>query len=59
MPHTECALGYDEPSQDSKARLDLLLNMGESYRIIGRYQEAEEMYREALQLNAHHTAHLP
>ena len=50
LPHTQYILKYRRDAEDEDAEQWLLINVGESYYLIGKYQEAERMYRQALEL---------
>jgi tetratricopeptide (TPR) repeat protein len=50
LPHAQTALNCGEDTADERAELDLLFNVAESYSVLGKYQEAEQMYRQVLEL---------
>ncbi|KAK4223171.1 putative kinesin light chain [Podospora fimiseda] len=50
LPHTQHALQLWKRTDDEKATADLLFKVGESFRLLGKYEEAEQMHRQALQL---------
>ncbi|KAK4162839.1 putative kinesin light chain [Cladorrhinum sp. PSN259] len=50
LPHTQHALQLWKRTEDDKAIPDLLSRIGESFRYLGKYKEAEQMYRQELQL---------
>ena len=50
LPHTQYVLEFWKDTDDEKAKQDLLFNVGESFHVMGKYQEAERMYRQALEL---------
>ena len=51
LPHAQSVLNLQEYSGDfEESQQDLLFNVGECFRISGKYAEAERMYRQALEL---------
>ncbi|KAK0741212.1 P-loop containing nucleoside triphosphate hydrolase protein [Schizothecium vesticola] len=50
LPHTQHALQLWNGTDDEKATPDLLFKVGESFHNLGKYKEAEQMHRQALQL---------
>ncbi|PVH68527.1 hypothetical protein DL98DRAFT_542347 [Cadophora sp. DSE1049] len=50
IPHTQHVLKFREYADDGKAERDLLSNVAESFYILGKYEEAENMHRQALRL---------
>jgi tetratricopeptide (TPR) repeat protein len=50
LPHAQTALEFREDSTDEEAERYLLFNVAESHFILGKYQEAEQMYRQTLKL---------
>ncbi|KAF4815773.1 Nephrocystin-3 [Colletotrichum siamense] len=50
MPHVQAALKMSKLSTNGKALWDLMRKAGESYKCVGKYVEAEETHREALEL---------
>jgi nucleoside phosphorylase/tetratricopeptide (TPR) repeat protein len=50
LPHAHTAVQFGESSTSEAAESQLLLNIGESYRITGNYQEAEQIYWRDLKL---------
>jgi hypothetical protein len=50
LPHTQHALQLCKGTDDDKATPGLLSKVGESFRNLGKYKEAEQMHREALEL---------
>lgn len=50
LPHAQSLLSFQEYSSESEeSRRDLLFNVGEYFRISGKYKEAEQMHRQALE----------
>ncbi|KAK3352633.1 hypothetical protein B0T25DRAFT_189556 [Lasiosphaeria hispida] len=49
LPHTQYALQLQR-TDDKEAPPGLLLSVGESFHMLGKYKEAEQMHRQALQL---------
>ncbi|RYP62421.1 hypothetical protein DL769_007310 [Monosporascus sp. CRB-8-3] len=50
LPHAQFVLAFRDDADDEKAEGDLLFKVGESNHILGKYQEAEYMHRQALKL---------
>jgi len=50
LSHAQTALEFREDSTDEEAEWRLLFNVAESHSILGKYQEAEQMHRQALEL---------
>ncbi|KAK3938097.1 kinesin light chain [Diplogelasinospora grovesii] len=50
LPHTLAALDFQDQSTDDAVKSSLLLNVAESSFMLGKYQDAEELYRQALKL---------
>jgi hypothetical protein len=50
LPHILTALTFQDHSSDGVARADILSSAGKSNAILGKYQDAEMMYRQALVL---------
>ncbi|KAK4233068.1 acyl transferase/acyl hydrolase/lysophospholipase [Achaetomium macrosporum] len=50
LPHALTALGFRNYSTDNAAESSLLFNVAESSYILGKYEDAEELYRPALKL---------
>jgi Flp pilus assembly protein TadD/nucleoside phosphorylase len=50
LPHALTALGFRDSSTDEVAKSSLLFNVAESNFILGKYQDAEELYQQALEL---------
>jgi tetratricopeptide (TPR) repeat protein len=50
IPHTQYVLKFRKGADDGEAERDLLFNVGESFHLLGKYQEAENMHRQALEL---------
>ncbi|KAI4599650.1 hypothetical protein KJ359_001747 [Pestalotiopsis sp. 9143b] len=50
MPHAEVALVGHQQCQDKEAEANLLSVVADSHNELGKYTEAEEMHREALEL---------
>ncbi|KAK4651792.1 P-loop containing nucleoside triphosphate hydrolase protein [Podospora pseudocomata] len=50
LPHTQHALQLRKRTDDGEATTGLLSKVGESFRNLGKYEEAEQMHRQALQL---------
>ncbi|GKT52029.1 kinesin light chain [Colletotrichum spaethianum] len=50
LPHTQAALQVRDWCTDDEALWDLLSRAGESNNLLGRYGEAEQMYRQTLEL---------
>src|SRR5437667_8186585 len=50
LPHTQYILKFREFADERKAEQNLLFNVGESFSFIGKYKEAEQMHRQALEL---------
>ncbi|KIM96097.1 hypothetical protein OIDMADRAFT_132580, partial [Oidiodendron maius Zn] len=50
LPHTQYILECQKDTNDDEAKRNLLLNVGKSFYIMGRYREAEQMYRQSLEL---------
>ncbi|KAK0745442.1 P-loop containing nucleoside triphosphate hydrolase protein [Schizothecium vesticola] len=50
LPHTQHALQLWKRTDDEKATPGLLSKVGKSFHNLGKYEEAEQMYRQALQL---------
>jgi tetratricopeptide (TPR) repeat protein len=50
LPHTLYVLEFRKDTDDEEAERDLLFNVGESFFLIGKYQDAEQMHRQALEL---------
>jgi tetratricopeptide (TPR) repeat protein len=50
LPHTQHVLQLWKGTDDEKATPGLLSKVGESFRQLGKYKEAEQVYRQALQL---------
>ncbi|KAK0639874.1 hypothetical protein B0T16DRAFT_383637 [Cercophora newfieldiana] len=50
LPHTQHALGLRKGIDDKEATAYLLFKVGESFCDLGKYAEAEQMHRQALQL---------
>ena len=50
LPHTQHALQLWKRTEDEKVTPDLLCKIGESFRNLGKYEEAGQMHRQALQL---------
>ncbi|RYP18082.1 hypothetical protein DL767_009897 [Monosporascus sp. MG133] len=50
LPHGQAALKLQENLVDKEASASLLFNVAESYSILGKYKEAEQMHRQALEL---------
>ncbi|KAK4653773.1 hypothetical protein QC762_0087050 [Podospora pseudocomata] len=51
LPHTQHALQLRKRTDDEEATTGLLSKVGESFRNLGKYEEAEQMHRQALQLS--------
>ncbi|KAK5290627.1 hypothetical protein LTR99_011028 [Exophiala xenobiotica] len=50
LPHVLSAVHFQEHDVREEADIRLLFNIAESYALLGRYREAEEMHRQALDL---------
>ena len=50
LPHAQTALEFREDSTDEEAEWRLLFNVANSHSILGKYQEAEQMHRQTLEL---------
>ncbi|KAK0711611.1 hypothetical protein B0H67DRAFT_296663 [Lasiosphaeris hirsuta] len=50
LPHTQHALRLRKGTDDNEGTAYLLLKVGESFNNLGKYEEAEQMHRQALQL---------
>ncbi|KAI0864359.1 hypothetical protein F4860DRAFT_441662 [Xylaria cubensis] len=50
LPHALAALELGDKSIDGKAMANLLPNVAESYQTLGKFREAEALYRQALEL---------
>jgi tetratricopeptide (TPR) repeat protein len=50
LPHAQTALEFREDSTDEEAEWRLLFDVAESHSILGKYQEAEQMHRQTLEL---------
>ena len=50
LPHTQYILNHRKDTDDGEAERVLLFNVGESFHILGKYEEAENMHRQALEL---------
>jgi tetratricopeptide (TPR) repeat protein len=51
LPHAQSVLNFQEySSRFEESQRDLLSNVGECFRISGKYKEAEQMHRQALEL---------
>ncbi|KAK3348603.1 hypothetical protein B0T25DRAFT_623733 [Lasiosphaeria hispida] len=50
LPHTHHVLQLRERIYDKEATADLLSSVGEGFRNLGKYKEAKQMHRQALQL---------
>jgi tetratricopeptide (TPR) repeat protein/nucleoside phosphorylase len=50
LPHAQTALEFREDSTDEEAERRLLFNVANSHSILGKYQEAEQMHRQTLEL---------
>jgi tetratricopeptide (TPR) repeat protein len=50
IPHALTALEFREDSTDEEAEWRLLFNVADSLSILGKYQKAEQMHRQALEL---------
>jgi tetratricopeptide (TPR) repeat protein len=51
LPHAQSVLSFQEYSSDfEESQRDLLFNIGECFRIGGKYEEAERMHRQTLEL---------
>ncbi|KAB5581164.1 hypothetical protein GE09DRAFT_1256464 [Coniochaeta sp. 2T2.1] len=48
LPHAQAALEYGDDA--AEAEVDLLFHMAASFSILGKYKEAEAMYRQTLEL---------
>jgi len=50
LPHALSAVSFQEHDVGEQADMNLLFNIAESYALLGKYREAELMYRQALDL---------
>jgi tetratricopeptide (TPR) repeat protein len=51
LPHAQSVLSFQEYSGNfEESQQDLLFNVGECFRISGKYAEAEGMHRQTLEL---------
>ncbi|KJZ71092.1 hypothetical protein HIM_09511 [Hirsutella minnesotensis 3608] len=50
LPHAQRILDFRKDAGDEKAEGELLFNVGESVYVLGKYHEAEQMHRQALDL---------
>ncbi|KJZ70118.1 hypothetical protein HIM_10488 [Hirsutella minnesotensis 3608] len=50
LPHAQRILDFRKDAGDEKAEGELLFNVGESVHVLGKYHEAEQMHRQALDL---------
>ncbi|KAI1506280.1 hypothetical protein F5X99DRAFT_129304 [Biscogniauxia marginata] len=50
LPHGQAVLGLRETSGDKEASIRLLFNIAQSYYILGKYNKAEQMHRQTLEL---------
>nr|CDP26075.1 Putative kinesin light chain [Podospora anserina S mat+] len=51
LPHTQYVLELRERADDEEAPTGLLSKVGQSFYNLGKYKEAEQMYRQTLQLS--------
>ncbi|KJZ68443.1 hypothetical protein HIM_12168 [Hirsutella minnesotensis 3608] len=51
LPHAQRILDFRKDAGDEKAEGELLFNVGESVHVLGKYHEAEQMHRQALDLS--------
>ena len=49
LSHAKAALDFREDSTYEEAESKLLFNVGESFRVLGKFREAERMYRQTLE----------
>ena len=50
LPHIQAALDFREDVDDEEARSELLHNIGWAFQLLGKYKEAERVYRQVLGL---------
>ncbi|OWT42400.1 phosphorylase superfamily [Pochonia chlamydosporia 170] len=50
LPHAQAALEFREHAEGGKVDASLLYSVAESYSLLGRYQKAEQMHRQSLQV---------
>ncbi|KAI0098744.1 kinesin light chain 1 [Nemania sp. FL0031] len=50
LPHAQAVLEFEDGRIDIEARCSLLQTVGESYRLLGKYNEGAKLYRQTLEL---------